>query len=105
MLAIQGISNGLRRKNIFLLIYYHFHSVAWKAKDSIFSNLVFNLIEEDDVVFSYENPSSYRSQQRSIHNKYRVFLKKVLHKSEEKMQEKLNMTLLKDENLTQVQPQ
>ena len=33
------------------------------------------------------------------HSLYRVFLKKVLHKREEKMQEKLKMTQQKDENL------
>ena len=38
---------------------------------------------------------------RLIENKYRVFLKKVLHKREEKMK----MTLQKDENLAQVQSQ
>ena len=39
-----------------------------------------------------------------IINRYRVFLKKVLHIHEEKMQEKLKMTLQKDKNLTPVQP-
>ena len=34
---------------------------------------------------------------------YRVFLKKVLHKREEKMQEKMKTTSQKDENLVQVQ--
>jgi len=38
-----------------------------------------------------------------IPNRYRVFLKKVFHKREEKMQEKMKMTLQKDENLVQVQ--
>ena len=37
--------------------------------------------------------------------KYRVFLKKVLHKREEKMQEKIKMTSKKDENLVRVQQQ
>ena len=36
---------------------------------------------------------------------YRVFLKKVLHKREEKMQEKMKMTKQKHENLVQVQQQ
>ena len=31
--------------------------------------------------------------------KYRVFLEKVFHKHEEKMQEKIEMTLQKDQNL------
>ena len=34
---------------------------------------------------------------------YRVFLKKVLHKREEKMQEKVKMTKQEDENLVQGQ--
>ena len=37
--------------------------------------------------------------------KYRVFLKKVLHKLEGKMQEKIKMTSQKDKNLVQVQQQ
>ena len=37
--------------------------------------------------------------------KYRVFLKKVLHKRKGKMQEKMKMTLQKNENVAQVQPQ
>ena len=36
---------------------------------------------------------------------YRVFLKKVLHKREAKMQEKMKMTQQKDENLIQAQQQ
>ena len=36
---------------------------------------------------------------------YRVFLEKVLHKQEEKMQEKMIMTQQKDKNLVQVQQQ
>ena len=36
---------------------------------------------------------------------YRVFLKKVLHRREEKMQEKIKTTLQKEENLLQVQQQ
>ena len=38
-----------------------------------------------------------------IIKRYGVFLKKVLHKREEKMQEKMKMTSQKDENLVQVQ--
>ena len=34
---------------------------------------------------------------------YRVFLKKVLHKREEKMREKMKMTQQKDKNMIQVQ--
>ena len=34
-----------------------------------------------------------------------MFLKKVLHEREEKMQEKMKMTWKKDQNLAQVQPQ
>ena len=34
---------------------------------------------------------------------YRVFLKKVLHKRHEKIQEKMHLTWQKDENLVQVQ--
>ena len=37
--------------------------------------------------------------------KYRVFLKTVLHKCEEKMQEKVKMASQKDKNLAQVQLQ
>ena len=48
MLAIQGISNGLRHKHMFFTIYYHDHSVAWIEKESIFSNLVINLFQETD---------------------------------------------------------
>ena len=36
---------------------------------------------------------------------YRVFLKNVLHKLEEKMQEKMKMTKQKDQNMVQVQQQ
>ena len=35
--------------------------------------------------------------------RYRVFFKKVLHKREEKMQEKMKMTKQRDKNLVQVQ--
>ena len=41
----------------------------------------------------------------SVYTKYRVIFKKVLHKREEKMQEKIKMTQQKDENLVQVQQQ
>ena len=37
--------------------------------------------------------------------RYRVFFKKVLHKREEKMQEKMKMTYQKDKNLVQIQQQ
>ena len=40
---------------------------------------------------------------RMTSSMYRVFLKKVLHKREEKMQEKMKMTSQKDKNLVQVQ--
>ena len=36
---------------------------------------------------------------------YRVFLKKVLRKCEEKMQDKMKMNYQKDENMVQVQQQ
>ena len=47
----------------------------------------------------------WRWPSRKIKIWYRVFFKKVLHKREEKMQEKMKMTSQKDENLVQVQQQ
>ena len=50
--------------------------------------------------------SHCRTQGESVHPyvfMYRVFLKKVLHKREEKIQEKVKMTLQEDENLVQGQ--
>ena len=42
---------------------------------------------------------------RNWRKRYRVFLKKVLNKGEEKIQEKMKMTWQRDENLVQVQQQ
>ena len=51
------------------------------------------------------NKKRWPSRKIKIWYRYRVFLKKVLHKREEKMQEKMKMTWQKDENLVHVQQQ
>ena len=52
-----------------------------------------------------DSGSRGESRQREAPGRYRVLCKKVVHKREEKMQEKIKMTLQKDNNLAQEQPQ
>ena len=82
--------------------------ISWLEK----STLKATLLEGKNLCSPLKNAQAgfnciclYRSFPLKVHKIHRVFLKMVLHKDEEKMQEKMKMTSQRDENLVQVQQQ
>ena len=84
---------------IFFLFFFFFWS--WRFHAAKIGKWKKQNIDHDlgkDVCRS--PPKTQKTMSSSL---YRVFLKKVLHKQEEKVQEKMKMTSQEDKNLVQVQ--
>ena len=74
-----------------------------RKPDTNTSKIKFSLLEQKDKIEKTKRERNEKTskeegkpQKKRVH---RVFFKKVLRKREEKMQEKMKMTLQKDENL------